>query len=128
VFVGWVIVITAFVKKLNGFGQREKSVRKSNWNIDLILLFGGEEDAGPFAEMWRANSNVGDYVQSFALDYATEFGLWVVELIVKAAKSAPGGDGVIVLQEGVFNADVGEFRVVVGFKESAARIAMDQRT
>jgi len=124
-FVGWSIVVTAFVKKLNGFGQCEKPVRESNGDIDLILLFGGEADAGPFAEMGRADANVGDYVESFAFDDATELGLRVVELIVKAAKSSAGRNRVIVLQEDVFDAPISEFRVVIRFEAGAARVAMD---
>jgi hypothetical protein len=128
VLVGWSIVITAFVKELNGFGEREKSVRESNGDIDLILLFGGQENAGPFAEVGRTDSDVGDYIQSFTLDDTTELGLRVAELIVKAAKRTAGRNGVIVLREGVFDAQVSEFSMVVRFEERAARIAMDQRT
>jgi len=72
------IVITAFVKKLNGVGQSQKSVSESERDIDLILILGGEVDTGPFTEMRRADANVGDYVESFAFDDATELGLRMI--------------------------------------------------
>jgi hypothetical protein len=128
VFVGWGIVIAAFIQKLNDFCQREKTVRKSDRDVDLILRLGTEVDAGPVAEMWRTEPDVDDYVQSFALDDTTELGLGVLELIVKAAKSSAGGDGVIVLKEGVVDAEGGELGLVVGFEEGAACVAIDYGT
>jgi hypothetical protein len=128
VFVGGSVIITAFVKKLNGFGHGEKTVRESNGDIDLILLLGAEMDARPLAEMRRADTDVGDNVQGFALYYATELGLRVLELIMKAAKRTAGRDGVIVLKEGLFDAEVYELCVMVGFEERTARVAMDYGT
>ena len=125
VLVGGYIIVTTFVEELNGFCQREKSVCEANRNVDLILLSCGEADAGPFAEMRRTEANVGDYVQSFALDDATELSLRVMELIVEAAKRTAGRDGVIVLKEDLFDAEVYKLCVMVGFEERTARVAMD---
>jgi hypothetical protein len=126
VFVGRGIVIAAFIQKLNDFCEREKTVRESDRDVDLILRLGTEVDAGPVAEMWRTQPDVDDYVQSFALDDTTELGLGVLELIVKAAKSSAGGNGMIVLQEGVFDPQICELGVVVRFEERTAGVAMDQ--
>jgi hypothetical protein len=52
----------------------------------------------------------------------------VQQSIVKAVKSFLGGDGVVVLEEGVLDAEVCEFGVVVSFKERAPRVAMDYRS
>lgn len=49
------------------------------------------------------------------------------QLIVKAAKRSPGGDGVIVLKEGVFDSEVDELGLMVGCEKGAARVAMDYR-
>ena len=98
---------------------------KTAWDIDQILLFGREGDAGPLAESGRADANVDRNIQGFAFDDATELGLGVQQLIVKAAKSSAGGGGVIVLKKDVFDAEVYEFGVVVSFEERAARVAMD---
>jgi hypothetical protein len=85
-------------------------------------------DASPFAEVGRTDSNVGDYIQSFALNDTTNFGLGMAELIVKAAKRTARRDGVIVLKEGLFDAEVCELCVMVGFEERTARVAMDYRS
>jgi hypothetical protein len=78
--------------------------------------------------MGRAYANIDHYIQSFALDDTTELGLRMVELIVKAAKRSAGRDGVIVLREGVSDAEVCELCVMVGFEERTARVAMDYRS
>jgi hypothetical protein len=41
------------------------------------------------------------------------------QLVMKAAKRSARRNRVIVLQEGFFDAEVGEFGVVVGFEETA---------
>jgi hypothetical protein len=76
----------------------------------------------------RAHADVDGDIQSFALDNTTEFGLRVAQLVVEAAERSAGGDGVIVLDEGVVDAEVGEFGLVVGFEERAACVAIDYRT
>ena len=128
VFVGWSVVIAALVEKLNDFGKSQEAVSKSGRDVDLILLLGAEADAGPLAKMRRAYADVDSHIQSFAFDDTAELGLRVQQLIVKAAKSSLGGDGVVVLEEGVLDAEACEFGVVVSFKERAARVAMDYRS
>src|ERR1700756_5696025 len=98
---------------------------KTGRDVDLILFLRGEADAGPFARVRRADPDVNGDVQRFAFDNATELGLRVRQLIVKAAKSSPGRNGVVVLKESVFDAEVCEFCVMVSFKECAARVPMD---
>jgi len=82
------IVITAFVKKLNRVRQGQKAVSKTCRDIHLVLFLRGEADARPFAKMWRADANVHRDVQSFAFDDATELGLGMLQLIVKAAEGS----------------------------------------
>ena len=53
----------------------------------------------------RGHADVDGDIQSFALDNATELGLGVSQLIVKAAERSAGGDGVIILKEGVLDTE-----------------------
>src|SRR6266481_712567 len=101
---------------------------KTDGDVDLILILGGEADARPVAKVRRAEADVDGDIQSFAFNHATELGLGMLQLVVKAAKRSAGGDGVVVLKEGVFDAEVCELSVVVGLEESAARVAMDYGT
>jgi hypothetical protein len=78
--------------------------------------------------MRRADANVDSDVQSFALDHTTELSLRVLQLVMKAAKRPAGRNGVIVLKEGVFDSEVREFGLMVGFEEGAARVAINYRT
>lgn len=66
-------------------------------------------------------------VQSFALDETTELGLGMQQLVVKAAKDSARGERGVVLGEGVVDTEGGESRLVAGFEERAARVAMDYR-
>ena len=50
-----------------------------------------------------------------------------MQLVVKAPERAFDGAGVVVLKEGMRDAEVGELRLLVGFNEEAARVAMDNR-
>jgi hypothetical protein len=68
----------------------------------------------------RADTDVQCNVQGFAFDDATEFGLCVLQLIMKAAKRSSRRVRVIVLEEGVFDAEVEEFGVMVRLEERAA--------
>src|SRR5246127_2757619 len=68
---------------------------KTGRDVDLIFFLRGEADAG----VRRADPGVNGDVQRFAFDNATELGLRVRQLIVKAAKSSPGRNGVVVLKE-----------------------------
>ena len=52
----------------------------------------------------------------------------MLKLIVKAAERLAGGDGMIVLEENVVDAEVGESAVMVGFEEGTAGVAMDYGT
>jgi hypothetical protein len=45
--------------------------------VNLILLVGGEEDAGPLAKTGRADANVDSNIQGFAFNDAAELGLGV---------------------------------------------------
>jgi hypothetical protein len=101
---------------------------KSGWDVDQILLPGGEADTGPLAKMRRAHADVDSDIQSFALDNATELGLRMAQLVVEAAKRSAGGRGVIVLKESVVDTEVCEFDLVVGLEEGAACVAIDYRT
>jgi len=127
VFVGRGIVITTFVKKLNGFCESQKTVSKTGGDVDLIVGRGGQADAGPFAKMRRPEANVHGNVQNFAIDHPTELGLRVEKLIVKAAERSLGRSGVVILKEAIPDSEIREFRVVVRFEERAARISMDYR-
>jgi hypothetical protein len=75
--------------------------------------------------MRRAHTDVDGDIQSFALDNATQLGLRLPELVVEAAERSAGGDGVIVLLEGVADTEGGELGLVIGFEERAARVAID---
>src|SRR5579859_6028886 len=78
--------------------------------------------------MGRAHADVHDDIQRLAFADPTELRLRMLKLIMKAAECLAGGDGVVVLKEGVFDAEVGEFGVVVGFEEGTAGVAMDYGT
>src|SRR5260370_16385729 len=47
VFVARGVIITAFVKKLNCFRQRQKAVGKTHWNINSVLLLCAKSDTVP---------------------------------------------------------------------------------
>jgi hypothetical protein len=54
--------------------------------------------------------------------------LGVLQLVVEAAERPARGDGVIVLEEGVVDAEVCEFGLMVGFEERTARVPIDYGT
>jgi hypothetical protein len=90
------VVVAALVEKLDDIGQRQEAVRKSGGNINLILLGSREKNAGPLAKVRRAETNVDGDVQSFALNYPTEFCLGMMQLVVKTAQRSEGGTRVVV--------------------------------
>ena len=63
----------------------------------------------------------------FAFDDPANLRLWMMQLVVKAPERPFDGTGVVVLKEGMRDAEVGELRLMVGFNEEAARVAMDNR-
>src|SRR5262249_42445852 len=73
VLVARSIIIAALIEKLHALCQGEEAVRKSRWDINLILLFCREPDTRPLAKVRRADADIDDHVQSFALDHTTEF-------------------------------------------------------
>jgi hypothetical protein len=125
VFVGRSIVIAALVEKLNCFRKSQEAVSKSGWDIDLILLLGAEADTGPLAKMRRTYADIDGDIQSFAFDDTAELRLRVLQLIMKAAKRPAGGDGVIVLEEGVCDAEICKSGTVIGFEKRAAPVSMN---
>jgi hypothetical protein len=92
----------------------------------LILLFRGKKHARPFTKVRRANSYVYCNVQRFAFHDAADFCLWVT-LLVKTAERPFAGTPMVVLHEGIRDAEVGELRLVEGFDEEVAGVGMNNR-
>ena len=86
------IKIGALIKELDSLSESQIPVRETARNIDLILLFCGEDDRSPLAEMGRSNANIHGYVQSLALDHAAKFCLCMPELVMESADCAFGQD------------------------------------
>jgi len=53
----------------------------------------------PLAELRRIGAKIDGDVPDMSCEDANEFALRLTQLIVKAAKHAPGGEGLIVLSE-----------------------------
>ena len=102
-------------------------MREPNRNINLILLFLGKKHACPFSEVRRANSYINGNVQRFAFRDTADFRLWVTELVVKTAQGSIARMRMVVLNEGIRDAEVGELRLMESFDEEAARVAMNNR-
>ena len=100
-------------------------MRKARWNINLILLFGGEMHAGPLPKARRTDADVHGDVEGFTFDDATELRLRMSQLIMQTAKSSLVRNGVVVLNEEVFDTEVGELGLMIGLAKRTARVAMD---
>src|SRR6266849_10227348 len=94
-------------------------------NIDLILFPGREQNTGPFSETWRAQSNINRDVQSVAFDDATEFCLWVTQLVVKPSQGPFSRARVIILDKLACNAEVDELCPLIGFDEKTSAVLVN---
>jgi hypothetical protein len=126
--IGRRIVITAFIEKLNGWSQRQKSVRESVGDADLILRARGKANRRPLAEMRRADANFHSHIQCFALDDSAKLCLRMRKLIVEAAEGPEGGNGVVVLKKTFADSEVGELGLMVSFDEGAPRVPVNYGT
>jgi hypothetical protein len=118
---------TTFVKKLDGVCQCEESVCKPDWNINLILFLCGESNTGPLSELRRTDPYVDCNIQSFSFHHPAQFHLWMPQLVVESAQRSPGGTGMIVLNEAIYDANFSEFRPMVSFQEKTAFVAKHSR-
>ncbi len=76
-FIRRVVEIAALVKELDGIGQSQKAMREARRDINLILLFCGEEYRRPLSEIWRAEADVYGHVEGLAFDNTAQLCLWV---------------------------------------------------
>jgi len=126
-FVFGTIIVTTLIEKLYSFRETDEPMCESSRDIDLILLVCGEADAGPFAEVWRPLTNIHSNIQSFAFDDTANLRLWMIQLVVETAESILLRSGMIVLDEVVREAQLGELGAMVRLEEKSAGIAMDKR-
>ena len=59
--------------------------------------------------------------------HRTSFDIPVPDLVVEAADHPPARTGVVVLDEGLFDAEAGQLGVVVTLQEEAAVVTVDRR-
>ena len=96
---------------------------KPGWNINLILFLCGKSNAGPLSELRRTDPDVDCNVQSFSFHHPAQLRLWMSQLVMESAQRSPGGTGMIVLNEAIYDANLSEFCLVVSFQEKTAFVA-----
>ena len=126
--VAGIVEVAALVEELDSFGERQKAMRKSRRDKNLIVVVGREKDACPFPKMGRPGANVHGYIQRFAFDHAAELGLRVALLIVQSAQRVPHGARMVVLHEHFGDTQLHEFGAIVGFHEKTASVANNSGT
>ena len=119
-FISGIVEITAFVKKLDSIRQCKKSVRKSNWNINLILFLCRESNTRPFSELRRADPDVDRDVYSFAFYHPAEFGLRTAQLVMQPQQRSLGRTRMVILNKAIYDAPVDKSGLVVSFQEEPA--------
>src|ERR1051325_4490647 len=102
-------------------------MRQSARNEDLLLVFGGQDNADPFAECRRAPANIDSYVENLASYHTTELRLSMRQLIVKTPNGSTSRKRVIVLHESIENAEFGKLFGMVALKEPATMVAENMR-
>src|SRR6202023_2727720 len=80
--VGGIVKIATLIQELDWIGKRQKSVCESARNVDLILLLGRQQYAGPLPEVRRAGTNINHDIERFAFDNTAQFRLRMAHLIV----------------------------------------------
>src|SRR4029077_16197825 len=118
-----VIKIAALVEKLNIFRAREKAMGEPDGNVNLILLFGREEDGSGFAEVRGADPKIHDCIEGFPYHNAAELCLRMLQLLLQAAQNPFRRARLIILDEIVCDAEFSELCLVVGLQEETAGIA-----
>ena len=109
------VVVTTFVKKLNCAREGQKAVGEACWNVDFVLFSRRETNTGPFSKIRRADPDIDCNIQGFTLDDSAKLGLRMMQLVVESAESSANREGVVVLNECVGNAQMGELGSMVGF-------------
>src|SRR6202012_3981393 len=96
--------------------------------VKLVVVVGGEVEGGVLAEAGRGAAEIDGNVEDFTADDAEQFCLGIFDLVMEAPENAPGGAGMVVLDE--VRRDAGEPREraqVEGFHEKTAGITEDFR-
>jgi hypothetical protein len=122
------VIVAAFVKKLDCLGQRQEAVRKSSRNINLVLVFRTEENASPLAEVRRASTNIQYYVKRFAFHNAAQLCLRMAQLIVQPSQRPFPRTRMVVLDESLCDSKLAQFCEMECLQEKTSRVAKDSRT
>lgn len=127
VFGGGIIKVAALVEKLRFVGKHRESVCETSWNVDLMLIFRRQDNAGPFPECRGAATYVDGNIKNFPAHYPAQFRLGMAQLVVETTQRITPRTGMIVLNKDVANADFREFGRVIGLEKKAPMIAQRAR-
>jgi len=95
---------------------------EAGWYIDLVLVVCRKQNACPFSKMRRAEPDVYCDIERLAFNKTAQFSLRMAQLIVQTPKRALRRAGVIVLNEGIPDRELGEFGTMIGFRKKPSRV------
>ena len=97
-------VVGGFVEEFSGIGEDDETMGESWWYPELPLVFSRKDFSDPFAEGWRTLADIDGHVEYLSGYCPDKFALWLLYLVMEAAKNIPLGSGVVVLHECGFEA------------------------
>ena len=110
---------------MGGLGEHSEAVGEAGGHPELPEVVAGEPLADPLAAGGGVGTDVDRHVEDLALDHAHELALGIPELRVEPAERAADRVGMVVLDERLRDAALGEFLLVVRLQEEAAVVGED---
>src|SRR5690348_7721058 len=112
---------------MSRFGENQKTMGKSRGDPEHALVFTGEFRAIPFAEGWRVFPQIHSYIENLSYGHTNEFALRMLYLIMQPAQNILAREGMVILNEPLFNSGLCYRAFTVSFEEKAAVVSEDFR-
>src|SRR6266567_2307509 len=102
-------------------------MRKSHRNPGQPPVFTGELHGVPAPKGWRLTPQIKKNIEHFPAHYADQLALRLLNLVMQASQDAAFRVRVIVLDESLLNAEIGENSLAITFEEESALVFKDLR-